>query len=108
MSKVLIAGTEAASLHSRQDEAARDEVMAEYYQTVFDTSSEAARHVVADLVIATQYFDTLPDTATDAELRAHNARRSVFQRILNMADIAPERIARIKLAIERIDAARVA
>lgn len=49
-------------------------------------SSEMDRfEVLHDLTYAYNYFFPLPDTATDDELRSHNAARKVVTHILNQS-----------------------
>lgn len=81
----------------RQLETYADELekLCEPYTAVF-SQGEASDRVLMDLAKATGYFDILPDTATEAELRAHNARRAIFERIINLAEVNGARIAALR------------
>lgn len=71
------------------------EKLCEPYREVF-SQGEASDRVLMDLAHITGYFDTLPDGASHAEHAAHNARRSVFERIINLAELNGARIAALR------------
>ena len=74
------------------------EASCEPYVALF-SGRKAAEYVLQDLAVATGYFTTLPDTATEAELRAHNARRAIFELIINKAELNGSRVAAIGHAL---------
>ena len=108
MSEIFVAGTKAARLKRQSEDIKGEETLSAYYRDLFTDENEASRHVIADLSIMTGYFDVMPPEATDEQIRTHNAMRTVFQRILDMAELAPERIAVIQRSIERIKASQAA
>ena len=72
-----------------------------HYREVFKENSPAVAAVIADLAVACGYFHVLDADASEAELRDLNARRKIFDRIVNLAELNTDRVSAIRAGIAR-------